>query len=139
MGNNLRAVKAEARQNSESFTTSLKWWWVEKFKLPPNHELFIVMDYRELMVLYYEEQWMEYKRLLNYDGELSQDGLKDLRRMKQVLGLAGDGSADYHDTGETTPWNKAYLTGDPMTDAIESAIASGDDKLAGELLEKLGS
>ena len=50
-------IKKEAARNVDTGLASLKRWWIRKYKLPPNHPLFLNQSIGELNLEMYED-WM---------------------------------------------------------------------------------
>jgi len=121
----------------------LKWWWIEKFKLPPYHPLFTEKDIREHLIHYYEDCYRTYDLLnsLAENGEITPEQSRQLTALKDVVeekkSKVYQKTKGFYNTADILPYNEAYNTGDPKLDAIETAIAEGKDKLAAKLLSEL--
>lgn len=48
-------MKARAQKNLDSGEAQIKRWWSERYKLPPNHELFLSMSLSEHIQEMYED------------------------------------------------------------------------------------
>lgn len=73
-------IKKTARENVESGIAGLKRWWSKKYKLPPNHELFLNQNIGELNLEMYED-WMVRKDELE-DLMLNRPELFDPSQMR---------------------------------------------------------
>jgi len=139
--------RAKRRVAQHDIGTSLRWWWSEKFKLPPNHPLFMQMDDIEVLELYYEDKCNRYQALVaaSEKGTLDPDLIGELNAIQLELDDEWDGDdydviTSYHDTSKILPYNKAYETGDPELNKIEAAAALCTDEgdiLAAKLLSEL--
>jgi hypothetical protein len=85
-GNRLKEV---ARSNWESGMTGIKRWWVNKYKLPPNHPLFLERSLSEWTLEMYEDLFAQRSEveseLEEGDGE-TEELLQRLNAINRALG-----------------------------------------------------
>ena len=88
-------LRKEAKNNLESGTLQLKRWWVDKYNLPPTHDLFIGQSIAELTLEMYEDLFSQRETLrenihqvTKYQDE--QDILEKINNINEILGEPND-------------------------------------------------
>lgn len=87
--------KELARVNVEEGVTHLARWWSKKYKLPPNHELFVNRSQADLL----QEMWEDmYQRREEIEDDLEHGCGDQAELLKQLMDLnraiEGEGEAE---------------------------------------------
>lgn len=98
----------------------MRRWWVQKYKLPPQHALFQNQSLAELLQEMYEDMYAEKEELEarlaegGLTGDLRQDALSQLSRLSRALGEEDETRDDLVDE-----WERALAEGrTPDLDAM---------------------
>ena len=90
----LGRIKRTAKENMETGLAVLKRWWTNKYKLPPNHDLFLDQSESDLSLEMFED-WMLRKRDLEatltdradmLSSEQSREMQRELDGINEALG-----------------------------------------------------
>lgn len=82
-------IKEAARKNWESGMTEVKRWWVDRYKLPPNHSLFLERSLSEWTQEMFEDlfaQKQEIEKELESDLGNSEELLRRYNTVTKALG-----------------------------------------------------
>ena len=80
-------LKREAKRSVESGEVRIKRWWVDKYNLPPNHELFQNQSLAELTQEMYEDLYYKWEGLRDMlDGD--EKGLDRSKLLDQYNALS---------------------------------------------------
>lgn len=87
----LERIKRTARDNAKHGMAGLRRWWSNKYKLPPNHELFLGQSVSELNMEMYEDWILRIEELTEilesgdplYDHSVIQ---KEIDQLRKALG-----------------------------------------------------
>ena len=95
---------ARAKKNLDKGLTQIKRWWTERYKLPPNHELFMCQSVAEVTQDMYEDLLFQ-KEEVEQDLENARGGSADvllnrLNAINRVLGLECQVQDDLFDQWE---------------------------------------
>lgn len=110
----LSRIKKQAKSNVKSGLAGLKKWWIKKYKLPPNHDLFLNQNEGDLN-LEMVEDWLlrknELEALLTnkasmFPHEQLRDMQKELDSINAALGEEAEVVDDLIDK-----WEKELLEG----------------------------
>lgn len=110
-------IREEAKRNVDSGLAQMKRWWVQKYKLPPNHLLFQNQSFTALNLEMMEDLWMRERELSEKteteEGSVLNEAHAQLQDVRKALGLVRD-------------FAEAKVTGsDPLVDQWERDIAAG--------------
>lgn len=106
-------LKALAKENVQTTLGYLRKWWVQKYSLPPYHELFESRSIPELLLEWYEDLYDE-KTTLERQLETEKGESGNIRnRLNEVLSILEGG-----------PNRK---TGDRLIDYWEDQLARGEE------------
>jgi hypothetical protein len=89
----MRKVRYRAEREVESGLAGLKRWWSGKYKLPPNHALFLEQSVSELNQEMIEDLLTRKREILSAleNDELSMKEQQELsRQMRAILSALGD-------------------------------------------------
>lgn len=90
----LSRTKKLARRNVENGIAGVKRWWIKKYKLPPNHELFLKQTMHDLNLEMFED-WIlrkkELKEMISdfghgYSREQLSDMQHEINQLAKALG-----------------------------------------------------
>ena len=88
----LERLKKEAKDNVKSGYAAIKKWWISKYRLPPNHPLFLQQSIPELNLEMFEDHVLRRDELI----EMLQSGNCDHSAVSREIGrldeALGDGS-----------------------------------------------
>lgn len=112
-------IREEAKRNVQAGFAQLKRWWVQKYKLPPNHELFLGQSMAALNLEMTEDLWLREQELSEKvreeEGSALNEVLRQLHDVRKALGIVLDFA---------TP----RMSGsDALVDKWEAEIAAGRD------------
>lgn len=112
-------LREEAKQHVKSGYAQLKRWWVQKYKLPPNHELFLNQSMAALNLEMMEDLWIREQELQDKvkeeEGSVLNEAVKQLQEVRKALGVMLD-------------FASPRISGtDALVDKWEAEIAAGRD------------
>jgi len=117
-----KRIHREARKNVDRGTASLRRWWANKYKLPPNHPLFLnqnVTDLNQEMLEDLMLQKLDIEKELE-DGEPSERRTRNDILMEQLSNLnraLGESDSTLVDDDLATYWDEQLEQGeDPDLD-----------------------
>lgn len=96
-------LKARAKKSLDDGMVQIKRWWAERYKLPPNHQLFTSRSLAEHMQDMYEDliyRRDEIERNLNEGEGDSKTQMRQLSVINRVLGEAEEEQDDLFDQWE---------------------------------------
>lgn len=104
-------LKVQAKINVESGMAGIKRWWVNRYKLPPNHELFTGQSTSDLILEMYEDLLLERKGIQERleSGGVGEEHTALMGRLRELDKAIGD----------------AVVPQDSLIDRWEADIAAG--------------
>lgn len=88
----MERIKQEAKDNVDNGNAALKRWWSDKYKLPPNHRLFLDQSIADLNLERFEDYLLRREELKeqldedNIDHDYATAIRKEIAELDKILG-----------------------------------------------------
>jgi len=90
-------LRSQARRNLESNEAAIRRWWVNKYNLPANHELYRTRSWVDWQIEMFEDLYVRRAELKEQMADGTVDNKKALKVLSAINSVLGDNEEVFDD------------------------------------------